>query len=292
MAGKNGAPLTCHCRKVARVSTDTQSFEARFLSGAELYGDDFGDDQIAAWFEDEREGYAELDEASECYAYHAVNELHGFGRLPSGLSFRNALGVGSSFGEEFLPIVDRLNAVTILEPSDRLVSGSIGGKVTPSYVKPTPDGRMPFPDEAFDLVVCFGVLHHIPNVTTVMREIGRVTEPGGYVLIREPIISMGDWRTQRKPGITARERGIPLALLTAMFAQSGLEIVRRRVCFFPLTTRIARMVGTPAYGSQILTRLDDWGSQITRPLYHYHAYRLWQKLRPTNAFYVARKPAS
>lgn len=270
------------------MSTSTRT-DPQHLAGNALYGDDFTQDEIHAWFEDEREGYANLgeDKPGGGYSYHAVNILHGFRHLPK-RGFRQALGVGAAFGYEFEPIADRLREVTILEPSQKLVGTQIGS-VTPNYVVPDPSGIMPFDDGTFDLVLCFGTLHHIPNVSTVMSEIARVTEAGGYVLIREPIISMGDWRNPRT-GLTKRERGIPLKLLDQMFREDGLEVVSRRFCFFPGTPRLARLTKTPAaYNSRVLTALDAVGSVVTRPLYRYHAAKQWQKVRPTNAFYVARK---
>ena len=39
--------------------------------------------------------------------------------------------------------------------------------------------RLPFPDGFFDCVYGFGVIHHIPDVEAVVREISRVLKPGG-----------------------------------------------------------------------------------------------------------------
>jgi len=272
------------------VQPDT--FEQRYLTGAQLYGDDFAPEQIAEWFEDEREGYANLgsgDGDGSGYSYHQLNMRHGFRHLPAGRRFRHALGVGSAFGTEFEPIVDRLDAVTILDPSDQLVNTTISGKLPISYVKPVPIGIMPFPDATFDLVVCLDTLHHIPNVSTVLAEMGRVVEPGDYALIREPIVSMGDWRGQRKGG-TKRERGIPLALFREMVTAAGFTIEESRYCGFPGMSRLGRALGRPKYfNSAFLTAVDHAASIVARPLYRYHAASAWQKVRPTSLFVVARR---
>jgi len=43
--------------------------------------------------------------------------------------------------------------------------------------------RLPFADNSMDCVYSFGVLHHIPEIEQVMREIHRVLKPGGTVMI-------------------------------------------------------------------------------------------------------------
>jgi len=269
------------------------NFETLYLSGERLYGDDFSQEQIAEWFEDEREGYADLGAADgdgSGYSYHQLNVRHGFRHLPVGRRFRHAIGVGSAYGTEFEPIADRLDSLTILEPSDQLVSARpIGGTLRPSYVKPDVTGIMPFPDATFDLAVCLGTLHHIPNVSTVLAEMGRVIEPGGYALIREPIVSMGDWRNKRKAGVTKRERGIPLTLFREMVTSAGFAIESSQVCVFPAMSRLGRALGHPQYNSAFLTAVDQVASVVTRPLYRYHAASTWQKVRPTSLFIVARR---
>ncbi|HSR53601.1 MAG TPA: hypothetical protein VLV83_22470, partial [Acidobacteriota bacterium] len=63
-------------------------------------------DEIVAWFEDEREGYADLgakDAGNYRYVYHALNQFHGFRFLPD-QTFHHALGFGSGYGDEFVPV--------------------------------------------------------------------------------------------------------------------------------------------------------------------------------------------
>jgi len=47
---------------------------------------------------------------------------------------------------------------------------------------------LPFPDGAFDRVVCMGVLHHLPreDLAATLQEMARVLEPGGEIAIMEP----------------------------------------------------------------------------------------------------------
>lgn len=46
--------------------------------------------------------------------------------------------------------------------------------------------QLPFPDAAFDLVTCQTLLIHLPDPAACIREMRRVTRPGGLVLAAEP----------------------------------------------------------------------------------------------------------
>jgi ubiquinone/menaquinone biosynthesis C-methylase UbiE len=48
---------------------------------------------------------------------------------------------------------------------------------------------LPFPDAYFDLVTCIMVLEHIFDVFNAVKEISRVTRPGGYAIVEVPNIS-------------------------------------------------------------------------------------------------------
>jgi SAM-dependent methyltransferase len=260
-----------------------------YLSGENLYGDDFALSQIQAWYEDEKEGYADLgarDAENYRYVYHALNIRHGFRHLPH-RRFDSALGFGSAYGNEFEPIADRIAHLTIVDPSDAFVREIIHG-IPATYVKPQLSGTLPFGNDAFDLVTCLGVLHHIPNVSYVLGELYRCLKPGGYALIREPITSMGDWSKPRR-GLTKRERGIPDHLMKSMIAQLGFNTLSRSYCMFPAVPGLYNVFGASAYNSRLATRLDEWLAWGMKWNLTYHARSVLKKFRPGAVFQVLTK---
>jgi glycosyltransferase involved in cell wall biosynthesis/SAM-dependent methyltransferase len=257
-----------------------------FLGGDLLYGEDLGDEEIARWVADEREACADLglgERPAESYGRGRFDYFHGVSRLPDG-RFKNVLGLGSAKGGEFLAIIDRIDELTIVEPSRKLRSIRLGG-LQPRYVDPSSDATLPFPDASFDLVFCLSVLHHIPKVSAQVRELARVLSPGGHMLVFEPIVSLGDWTGLRKVGLTKRERGIPLLLLRSMLTDEGLVVKYESLCDFPTTRRLPH-----GYDSAWSVRLDRLLSKATAWNYRYHPTSATQKIRPTGSFFVVTKP--
>ena len=264
----------------------------RYLDGEALYGDDFSLPEIEKWYQDEKEAYFRLlgtYESAEprTYGYHRLNWQYGFQQLPNG-RFLNVLGVGSAWGAEFEPILDRIDQLTILEPSGGFVRDEIGG-VPVRYIEPRPSGEFPFEEGVFDLISCLGVLHHVPNVSKVVQEISRCLTPGGHALIREPTISMGDWRESR-PGLTTRERGIPLDLLRGIIKAAGLEVTFEKRCMFQLTYNLAPFFHNAVWNSRPALLLDRVFCSLFASNLHYHPWNRLQTLRPIAVYYVLRRP--
>ena len=275
---------------VGMKAIDSENAEMKlFFSGERLYGDDFSQELIDEWFADEGDGYFNLTRSSGVYAYgyHALNQHHGYSYLPK-KRFGCVLGVGAAYGEELEPILQFSNQIFILEPSDGFGKTELKG-VPISYRKPLATGDIEFDADTFDLITCFGVLHHIPNVSKVVKEFYRVLKPGGYVLLREPIHSMGDWRKFRR-GLTKRERGIPIQLLREFIRTSGFRVIRENKCMFSLVSRLQRFVQGSVWNNQSIVKFDLWLSKLAFWPDDYHARNTLQKIRPTSVFYVLEKP--
>ena len=263
-----------------------------YLSGEKLYGDDFTIDQIQDWYEKESEGYADLGskiKSNYNYFYHALNEVHGFNKLKN-KSFENVLGFGAAYGFEFDPIISKIKNLTIIEPSDNLLSEKIGNLI-PKYVKPEINGTLKFESNSFDLITCYGTLHHIPNVSHIINELIRVLKPNGYLLIREPVISLGDWNFPRK-GLTRNERGIPISIFEQIFRKEPVKIISKSFCltsvsFFYNSTK--KLLSKPIFAYKSFVIFDKILSLIFNGNIHYHAIKRRHRIAPTNVFYLVKK---
>lgn len=258
-----------------------------FFSGEKLYGDNFSLKQIKEWYISEKEGYSDLISPKKySYGYHELNKRYGYSKLKNIKNFKKVLGFGSAYGHELYPVLEKIKEIHIVEPSKKLKSKILNGKKI-KYLKPSSSGKLSYKDNSFDLITCFGVLHHIPNVSYVLSELFRVLKSGGYILIREPIVSMGDW-TKRRLGLTKRERGIPLEIFRKVINKNKLKIISEDLVLFPLTRRL-EFGRKRACNSKIIVWIDKILSKLFSWNNKYHSTKFYHKLRPQSVFYVLKK---
>jgi SAM-dependent methyltransferase len=268
--------------------TVTQSGIDKYLSGRQLYGDDFDADLVQKWYQDEEDASVSLHAGNPQYEYEyaALNVRHGFRHLPTG-KFETVMGFGSAYGDELSPISGRIGRLVIVESADSYRQKP-ALDVPTEWRKATITGDLDMADTSVDLVTCFCVLHHISNVSYIVSELGRVTKPGGYLLLREPVISMGDWSGPRA-GLTPHERGIPRHILLRMLGEAGFDVERETWCVFSGGSIVIRMTKRPLYDKKWWVVLDQIASRLFAFNYRYHATSAWAKVRPTSSFVVARR---
>jgi len=261
-----------------------------YFDGLKLIGDDYSKSQIKIWADEEKEAYANLGAQNKSeykYKYHALNRKIGFSDLNL-QKCKKVLGIGSAWGDEFSPIAKYIEEIIVLEPSEAFAKNTSILGIPAQYIRPNDTNLLPFDNEMFDLIVCLGALHHIPNVSFVLKEFYRCIKFDGIVIIREPIVSMGDWRNKRV-GLTKNERGIPLRLFKKMLDESGFVIDKQVLCMFQPLRFFSKYSNIDIYNNKFYIFFDLVFSKIFSWNIRYHKERIWQKFGPTSVYYVVRK---
>jgi SAM-dependent methyltransferase len=259
---------------------------APYFAGESLWGDDFTDEEIAEWFEDEREASFRLGVTPHTggYPWAEQQRRHCFSHLPP-RRWSHVLGFGSATGIELVPL--DAEKATIVDSTD-MWQPAAELSFPVEYVAADPYGDVALPDRSVDLVVALGVLHHIANVSHVLGEFARISRFDGYLVLAEPVISMGDWREPRA-GLTSRERGLPVGWLRDALARVGYSIERERLVNFPGIRALQPLTSKSVWNSRSLVALDAAICRLIGRWLRYHAVSPWQKLRPTGVALVARR---
>ena len=129
-----------------------------------------GDETELAYFENvERLRYAEQD---------WQHEYFGFGEFAG----KNVLEIGVGHGTDLIQFARggaKCHAIDITQKHIDLAKRNFALRGFPVVIESADATRIPFPDEHFDCVYSFGVLHHIPEIDRCVAEINRVLKPGG-----------------------------------------------------------------------------------------------------------------
>lgn len=253
-----------------------------------MYGDDFGFEEIEKWYAEEENGYANLgyvDSETDYYPYHLINERYGWSKIDASLG--DVLSLGGAFASEFENVHRNIKSATVIEPARKFWRDEAYG-LQLNYLVPNVDGHLDFQDCTFDTITVFGVLHHIPNVSFVISELARVLKPGGNILIREPIISMGDWSILR-PGLTKNERGIPFPLLRKWTADNNLKLVSRSFIVFSPLQKICGILHWNFWSSRLMRRIDELLCGMFLRNCKYHRVTILDRFSPSVVFSVFRK---
>ena len=273
----------------SRSRDKTNADLADYYSGQKLFGDDFGLEEICEWYGLEENACFEIyDQGKKKMPNN--DYLHwsaGYRWALAGrLSLGKVLGLGSGNGEEFRPVRKWIEHLFIAESAE----GYFHNDATTTYVKAQIDGSLSFPDNFFDTQVNIAVLHHIPNVSHVLRELFRTLKSGGICLVKEPITTLGAWHLPRKVGLAPCERGFPRAWLEEEVQRTGFEIIRCTFFEFPPLRHLRDRGGIDTYNSKFWTFIDQFLCKLTNWNYRYHRTQWHEKLAPSYVFLVLRKP--
>ena len=153
--------------------------------------------------------------------------------LPAG--DERALDVGTGAGALALALapfvrevvaVDRVPELLVLARERAAAAGNV-------EVVEADATALPFPDGAFDLAGTLRTLHHVHRPELVVAELGRVTRPGGHVLVvdqiapADPLDGFAIDRFERSRD-ASHERLLPDGDLRGLFDANRLVLLRDR----------------------------------------------------------------
>ncbi len=258
-----------------------QEYE-KLMSGEHIYGDDFDFQDINDWFEDEKNASIACYEDADPNQYDYLNYFHCYKNIES-LKFDKCLAIGPAYGAELKFLSKNIKEFIAIEPEKKWWSNNING--TPvDYMMPKINGDISLKDGSVDLIICFSVLHHIPNVSHIIDECHRVLKPNGTIIIREPVVAMGDWRFSRR-GMTARERGVPLSPLLKKINSLNFKIKNLRIYDFPATRKLAKFFRVSSYFNKpFFVALDYFLSNIINWKVIYNPKNIFQKIQPSGIY--------
>jgi ubiquinone/menaquinone biosynthesis C-methylase UbiE len=81
----------------------------------------------------------------------------------------------------------RLSGVDLSEKMIQVAKGKLGKKAD---LRVSDSEKLPFPNGAFDLVMCTYSFHHYPNPGAVLSEVRRVLAPSGRLILVDPTTSI------------------------------------------------------------------------------------------------------
>ncbi len=129
------------------------------------------------------EGSLEFFEEMEERRYRSQAFIHAFAQFTRWRG-KKILEVGCGSGTDLLQFARagaEVHAVDLSQHSVELTRKRLELYGLTAEVKPVDGLELPFESDYFDLVYCWGVIHHAPHPSKVVAEIYRVLKPGGYL---------------------------------------------------------------------------------------------------------------
>lgn len=201
-------------------------------------------------FEKDREAARDYHEAVRRNADELLEESLSKVKIGEGT---RVLEVGAGLGEFSGRMADMGANVVSMDVEWSNLHFTLANDVYGSYFSRVMGdaNRIPFKDSTFDVTCCRSTLHHLDHIGGAIKEMARVTKPGGQILlISEPIRSMLDDEEEYLKGIFDYEQGlnertVPVTEYTLTMARycSRVTVSCYRPSYRARTTRLFESLG-------------------------------------------------
>lgn len=115
--------------------------------------------------------------------------------LNKGDSKDKILDVGCGYGGLTMLVANYLNIKSIYGVDiDKAVLPAARKKGVKAKSCDVGKDRLPYPNDYFDLVICFGMLDYLPSFDNAISEMHRVLKPGGEIIISLP--NLASWNNR------------------------------------------------------------------------------------------------
>jgi len=125
-------------------------------------------------------------EAQASARYKLEPYLKAFARFADGRG-KDILEVGVGMGSDHLEwaksMPRSLTGIDLTQRAVEMTRARFGLYSREADVRVADAEELPFPDDSFDLVYSWGVLHHSPDTERAVREVHRVLRPGGIAQV-------------------------------------------------------------------------------------------------------------
>lgn len=258
-----------------------------------LIGNDYNLEEIKNWYDEEEKYHNQFtsgrNSADDYWIiYEVFNRKYAIDKFTKLTSESNVLSFGCAEGSDTAKLLKDYNFNLYgIEASDELIKAFENYFPKAKVRKAEIDGTINYPDNFFDYIFCFGVLHHIPNVSKILSEFKRVLKPGGVMILREPVCWMYSGENRPKD-LSPNERGIPVSFFKNEFEKLDFDVIEIQKSFYKPLMSLLRRVNILSQFPNAVYFLDRIMCKLPSTD-SYYVKNFIDRFSPSSAYYIVKK---